>query len=90
MDVGITWHSDEEGAEQTAAGVRERGRNAVVTRFDATDLDNVAGVVGGFGVGLRGIDGFVNKRRAGGRRRVVDVARRGGGRGTRDPTPTRR
>jgi NAD(P)-dependent dehydrogenase (short-subunit alcohol dehydrogenase family) len=31
LDVGVTWHTDEEGAEQTAAAVRERGRRAEVT-----------------------------------------------------------
>ncbi|PYD01276.1 SDR family oxidoreductase [Microbacterium esteraromaticum] len=60
MDVGITWHSDEEGAERTAAGVRERGRNAVVSRFDATELDDVAGVIDALGDRLGGVDVFVN------------------------------
>ncbi|UWF78432.1 MULTISPECIES: SDR family oxidoreductase [Microbacterium] len=60
MDVGITWHSDEEGAQRTAAGVRERGRKAVVTRFDATDLDTVPGVVNRLADELGGLDVFVN------------------------------
>jgi NAD(P)-dependent dehydrogenase (short-subunit alcohol dehydrogenase family) len=29
LDVGITWHSDDEGAEKTARLVRETGRRAV-------------------------------------------------------------
>ena len=37
MDVGITWHSDSEGAEATAEEVRSHGRKAVVKRLDYTD-----------------------------------------------------
>ncbi|MFK4805779.1 SDR family oxidoreductase [Microbacterium sp. ZW CA_36] len=60
LDVGITWHSDEEGAERTADGVRERGRRAEVTRFDATALDDVAGTIDGLVERLGGLDVFVN------------------------------
>ena len=60
MDVGVTWHSDEEGAEQTAAQVRERGRTAVVVRFDATDLGSVAGTVDDLVAQLGGLEVFVN------------------------------
>ena len=30
LDIGITWHSDEDGAEETARLVRDAGRRAVV------------------------------------------------------------
>ncbi|MEU2204671.1 SDR family oxidoreductase [Microbacterium oleivorans] len=60
MDVGVTWHSDQEGAEETAAEVRRRGRNAVVAQFDATDLDSVPGVIRGLAAELGGLDVFVN------------------------------
>ncbi|WP_309103759.1 SDR family oxidoreductase [Microbacterium sp.] len=60
MDVGVTWHSDEEGAQQTADAVRERGRRAVVARFDATELDRVAGVIDHLTDELGGLDVFVN------------------------------
>jgi NAD(P)-dependent dehydrogenase (short-subunit alcohol dehydrogenase family) len=60
LDVGITWHSDEEGAERTAAAVRERGRRAEVTRFDATRLDEVAGTIDDLVERLGGLDVFVN------------------------------
>ncbi|MFC8680478.1 SDR family oxidoreductase [Microbacterium ureisolvens] len=60
LDVGITWHSDEEGAEKTAAAVRERGRRAEVTRFDATDLESVAGTIDELVERLGGLDVFVN------------------------------
>ena len=32
MDVGITWHSDEKGAEETADEVRGKGRRAAVAQ----------------------------------------------------------
>jgi RNA polymerase sigma-70 factor (ECF subfamily) len=39
MDVGITWHSDAAGAEQTAEEVRSHGRRAVVAQLDTSQLD---------------------------------------------------
>jgi NAD(P)-dependent dehydrogenase (short-subunit alcohol dehydrogenase family) len=36
FDVGITWHSDEAGAERTAEEVLATGRDAVARRLDAT------------------------------------------------------
>lgn len=60
MDVGVTWHSDEEGANGTAEEVRKRGRNAVVARFDATDFASVPGVVRNLAEELGGLDVFVN------------------------------
>jgi NAD(P)-dependent dehydrogenase (short-subunit alcohol dehydrogenase family) len=38
MDVGITWHSDFDGAESTAEEGRSHGRKAVVKELDYTDL----------------------------------------------------
>ncbi len=38
MDVGITWHSDEEGAERTAEEVGRHGRRAAVAQMDPTRL----------------------------------------------------
>lgn len=60
LDVGITWHSDEEGAQRTADAVRERGRTAEVAQFDATDLDGVAPAINGLVERLGGLDVFVN------------------------------
>ncbi len=39
LDIGITWHSDQAGAEDTAAQVRAAGVKAEVTRLDTSDLD---------------------------------------------------
>ena len=36
MDVGITWHTDQAGAEATAAGVRGAARRAAIRRLDLT------------------------------------------------------
>lgn len=60
MDVGITWHSDEEGAEETARQVRELGRNAVVRRLDTTDVPACGDVVDSLAEELGGVEVFVN------------------------------
>ncbi|MFC7790499.1 SDR family oxidoreductase [Microbacterium sp. MAHUQ-60] len=74
MDVGITWHSDQEGAERTAAAVRERGRTAVVARFDATQFDAVPGVIDDLRDRLGGLDVFVNNAGASTPRSVLDIS----------------
>jgi NAD(P)-dependent dehydrogenase (short-subunit alcohol dehydrogenase family) len=60
MDVGITWHSDQDGAEDTARQVRELGRKAVVAHFDATHLPGCADVIDDLADELGGLDVFVN------------------------------
>jgi len=74
MDVGITWHSDREGAEQTAEAVRSRGRRAVVARFDATEFDAVPGVVDDLRERLGGLDVFVNNAGASTPRSVLEIS----------------
>jgi len=59
-DVGVTWHSDERGAEETAAEVRQRNRRAEVRRLDLTKLPDAADVVDDLMDELGGIDVFVN------------------------------
>jgi len=66
MDVGVTWHSDEEGAEQTAAEVRRRGRSAVVRRLDVTDLEGAGAVIDDLADELGGLDVFVSNAGGGG------------------------
>lgn len=73
LDVGVTWHSDEDGAKATADGVRERGRNAFVTRFDATDLTAVPGVLDELVDRLGGLDVFVNNAGGGTGGPVLDI-----------------
>ena len=60
MDVGITWHSDSAGAEQTAEEVRSLGRRAVVAQLDTTDLPGCGDVVDALADELGGVDVFVN------------------------------
>jgi NAD(P)-dependent dehydrogenase (short-subunit alcohol dehydrogenase family) len=60
FDLGITWHTDEDGAEGTAAEVRERGRRAEVTQVDLTDPGQGAQVVGRLADALGGLDVLVN------------------------------
>ncbi|WP_411720469.1 SDR family oxidoreductase [Mycetocola sp.] len=60
MDVGITWHSDQAGAEETAQEVRSTGRNAVVAQLDTTDLDGCGDALDALADELGGVDVFVN------------------------------
>jgi hypothetical protein len=60
LDIGITWHSDEEGADETARLVREAGRRAVTTRLDTTDAPACGDVVDALADELGGCDVFVN------------------------------
>ncbi|MCR2826049.1 SDR family NAD(P)-dependent oxidoreductase, partial [Microbacterium sp. zg.Y909] len=74
LDVGITWHSDEEGAQQTAEAVRARGGRAVVTQFDATDLEGASQVLERLADELGGVDVFVNNAGGGGGTAVLDLS----------------
>jgi len=60
FDVGITWHSDREGAEGTAREVQELGRRAAVTQLDVTKFDDAAEIVSALAGELGGLDVFVN------------------------------
>jgi NAD(P)-dependent dehydrogenase (short-subunit alcohol dehydrogenase family) len=60
FDVGITWHTDREGAEGTAREVEELGRRAVVTQLDVTDFDHAADTIEALAADLGGLDVFVN------------------------------
>ncbi|MGP3533788.1 SDR family oxidoreductase [Microbacterium sp. RD1] len=73
LDVGITWHSDEAGANRTADAVRARGGRAVVTRFDATDLENAASVIEALADELGGVDVFVNNAGGGSGGPLLDL-----------------
>jgi NAD(P)-dependent dehydrogenase (short-subunit alcohol dehydrogenase family) len=60
MDVGVTWHSDEEGAQETARLVREHGRRAIVAQLDTSDLEGCGDVIDAIADDLGGLDVFVN------------------------------
>jgi NAD(P)-dependent dehydrogenase (short-subunit alcohol dehydrogenase family) len=59
-DVGITWHEDEPGANETAAEVRAVGRRAEVRRLDLSDATNGRAVVDELAGALGGLDVLVN------------------------------
>src|SRR5215213_10793217 len=60
FDVGITWHSDREGAESTADEVRELGRRAVVAQLDVTQFEQAGDTIESMASELGGLDVFVN------------------------------
>jgi NAD(P)-dependent dehydrogenase (short-subunit alcohol dehydrogenase family) len=59
-EVGVTWHQDEAGAEETAAAVRAAGRKAAVARLDLLRLPGAGGVVDRLAEELGGLDILVN------------------------------
>jgi NAD(P)-dependent dehydrogenase (short-subunit alcohol dehydrogenase family) len=59
-DVGITWHTDEDGAHATAEEVTSAGRRAEVRKLDLAQLPEAAGIVDEIIEALGGIDVFVN------------------------------
>lgn len=73
MDVGITWHTDEAGADETAKQVRNLGRNAVVERLDLTDLPGCAEVVDTLAEQLGGLEVFVNNSGTGSNTPMLDT-----------------
>ncbi len=60
FDLGITWHSDEAGARDTADQVRERGRRAELVQVDLADSDQATGLVARLADALDGLDVLVN------------------------------
>lgn len=73
MDVGITWHSDEQGAEETADEVRSHGRRAVVARLDTTDLEGCGNAVDDLADKLGGLDVFVNNSGTGDNAPLLEI-----------------
>jgi NAD(P)-dependent dehydrogenase (short-subunit alcohol dehydrogenase family) len=65
FDVGITWHTDREGAEGAAAEVEATGRRAEVRQLDLEQLPEAAGVVDELADALGGLDVFVNNAATG-------------------------
>ncbi|WP_114560763.1 SDR family oxidoreductase [Desertihabitans aurantiacus] len=73
MDVGLTWHTDEEGAEQTAEEIRGHGRQAHVARLDTSEIETCGDVVDDLADRLGGIDVFVNNAGTGDSTPFLDV-----------------
>jgi NAD(P)-dependent dehydrogenase (short-subunit alcohol dehydrogenase family) len=60
FDVGVTWHSDRDGAEDTAREVGDQGVRAVTVRLDVTRFEEAADTVEALAGELGGLDVFVN------------------------------
>ncbi|MDK1360594.1 SDR family oxidoreductase [Arthrobacter sp. zg-Y1219] len=60
LDVGITWHTDEEGAKETADEVRSHGRRAFTAQLDTTDLPGCGRVIDQLVQDLGSLQVFVN------------------------------
>jgi NAD(P)-dependent dehydrogenase (short-subunit alcohol dehydrogenase family) len=74
FDVGVTWHSDRDGAEETAREVREQGREAVVTRLDVTNFEEAGDTVDQLTRELGGLDVFVNNAGGGVTKAFLEVS----------------
>jgi NAD(P)-dependent dehydrogenase (short-subunit alcohol dehydrogenase family) len=72
FDVGITWHTDEAGAGETAARVGAAGARAVTARLDLTAGELVGDVIDELAEALGGLDVLVNNAGANHRAATVD------------------
>jgi hypothetical protein len=59
-DVGITWHTDHAGAQDTAEQVRQAGGRAHVRQLDLTKLPHAGDVIDELADALGGLDILVN------------------------------
>ena len=72
-DVGITWHSDEQGAKATADEVRATGRRAEVRQLDLNAPAAAADVIDQLADTLGGVDVLVNNAGTGSSALLVDL-----------------
>jgi NAD(P)-dependent dehydrogenase (short-subunit alcohol dehydrogenase family) len=73
MHVGVTYHTDADGAEDTAREVRAVGARAVVSRLDTTELPRCGDVVDELAEQLGGLDVFVNNAGTGDKASLLDM-----------------
>ncbi|QQQ78578.1 SDR family oxidoreductase [Saccharothrix sp. 6-C] len=73
VDVGITFHTDADGAEATAREVREQGVRAAVRQLDLTDLPAAATAVDDLAAELGGLDVLVNCAGTGTAQKALDM-----------------
>ncbi|MEU4579870.1 SDR family oxidoreductase [Nonomuraea sp. ATR24] len=73
FDVGITYHADRDGAEETARQVRELGRAPAVRGHDLTDPERAAGVVDELADELGGLGALVNNAGTGTAEPLLDM-----------------
>ena len=74
MDIGVTWHSDEAGAQDTAAEVRAAGVKAEVAHLDTSELSRCGDVVDELADRLGGVDVFVNNAGTGSAAPALDMS----------------
>lgn len=74
FDVGVTYHSDDKGADATAAKVRDAGRRCEVRRLDQSQLPGAAAVVDELAEALGGLGVLVNNAGTGISTPVVDTS----------------
>jgi len=72
FDVGITWHTDEDGAAETAALVRETGNDAHVCRLDLACPSEAPRVVDELTQALGRLDAHVNNAAVDHRAELLD------------------
>jgi NAD(P)-dependent dehydrogenase (short-subunit alcohol dehydrogenase family) len=73
MDIGVTWHTDSDGAEATAEEVRSHGRRAVVARLNTNEPPSCGVVIDNLAEKLGGLDVFVNNAGTGGSELLLDT-----------------
>jgi len=74
FDIGVTWHSDEQGARRTVDEVERSGRRAEVRRLDLNEPADVPGGVGKLAEELGGLDVFVNNAGTGHRTPFLELS----------------
>jgi NAD(P)-dependent dehydrogenase (short-subunit alcohol dehydrogenase family) len=72
FDVGITFHTDKDGAEDTRAGIEQRGQRCFVAQQDLSSPDG-ADVVDELAEQLGGVGVLVNNGGTGHRTKAVDL-----------------
>jgi NAD(P)-dependent dehydrogenase (short-subunit alcohol dehydrogenase family) len=73
-DVGITWHTDEHGAQVTADKVRATGRRAHICRLDLRILPHAANTIDELAELLGGVDVLVNNAGTGTATPLLDIS----------------
>jgi NAD(P)-dependent dehydrogenase (short-subunit alcohol dehydrogenase family) len=74
FDIGVTWHTDRDGAESTAKEVEAAGRRAEVRQLDLNDLPGAADVIDDLADALGGVDVLVNNSGTGSSTPFLDIS----------------
>jgi NAD(P)-dependent dehydrogenase (short-subunit alcohol dehydrogenase family) len=70
-DIGVTWHTDRAGADETVRLVERHGRRAAIARLDLTAGEKVAATIDDLADALGGLDVLVNNAGANHRAAVL-------------------